>query len=87
MRHTRPTASRPGSASTPLALRDVLEPGDDKHQGAPAVGEDADHPRSPADLVVQALGGVVGPDPCPVLTEEPRVGQSLGIVRRPAFKW
>ena len=36
---TPPTASRPGSASSPFALRDVLEPRGDEHEGRPASGK------------------------------------------------
>ena len=57
----------------PLALRDALGPRGDEHEGRPAVGEGARRARSPADLAVQPLDGVVGADAGPVLPREPGV--------------
>lgn len=62
----------------PLALRDVLEPRGDEHEGRLAVREGADHAGAAADLAVEALDRVVGADPPPVSGREARVGQGLG---------
>ena len=66
------------AAGAPLAPRDVLEPRGHEHEGASSVREGAHHPGAPADLAVEPLDGVVGPDPPPVGGGEPRVRQGLG---------
>ena len=61
------------ATGAPLTLGDVLQPRGHEHEGAPSVREGAHHAGSPADLAVEPLDGVVGPDPPPVLAGEARV--------------
>lgn len=67
------------AAAAPLALRGALQPRGHAHECALPVGEGPDHAGAPAYLPVQALDGVVGPDPPPVLAGRPSVRQCLGV--------
>ena len=67
------------AAGAPLALRDVLEPRGHEHEGGPAVGEGAYHPRPATYLAVEPLDGVVGAYAPPVLAGKPGVRQRLGV--------
>lgn len=58
------------AAGAPLALGHVLEPRGHEHEGAFPVGERPDRAGASAYLAVQALDGVVGPDPLPVLARD-----------------
>lgn len=60
-------------------LRYVLQPRRHQHEGRIAVREGPDDPRPPPDLVFDALGPVVRPDPAPVLRREFRAGQRFGV--------
>jgi hypothetical protein len=52
--------------------------GADEPDDAGAVGEDSDHVGAPADLAVEALVGVVGPDLSPDLLGERGEGEDVG---------
>lgn len=74
---TRQAAIRPEPSRFPFALRDVLQEDGHQHERALSVGKRADDPRSPPDLPVLPLDGVVRADSPPVLHGKPRVGGRL----------
>ena len=51
----------------PLGAGHMAQAGTDQHEGGVAIREGAHHPGSAADLPVEPLNNVVGPDAGPVL--------------------
>ena len=61
----------------PLGAGHMAQPGADQHEARVSVREPAHLPGTPADLPLQPLHDIVGPDASPVFTGEIAVGKRL----------